>query len=251
MGGMIRALIVDDEPLAREGIRLYLAREGDVTVVGEAADGQRAAAMITSLKPDLVFLDVQMPTLDGFQVVDTVAATILPTIVFVTAYDQYAIKAFEVHAVDYLMKPFTAERFQACMRKARDEVSARGSHDSRRRLLELIADRAGPAVHLQRFVIKSGAGYRLVPAAEVASFEAQGNYVRLTTGAGQHLLRITMAELERRLDPRRFARIHRSTMVNIDRIKEITPAWHGDFEVLLTDGQRLRLSRNFRERLLP
>jgi two-component system LytT family response regulator len=251
MGGVIRALVVDDEPLARDGVKLHLASEADVVVAGEAADGRKAAAMITSLKPELVFLDVQMPILDGFQVVEAVAATYLPTIVFVTAYDQYAIKAFEIHAIDYLLKPFTPERFAMAMLKAREEIAARGSHDSRRRLLQLIAERAGSAAHLQRFVIKSGEGYRLVPAADVASFEAQGNYVRLRTGSGQHLLRITMAELEKRLDPKRFARIHRSTMVNIDRIKEITPAWHGDFEVLLNDGQKLRLSRNFRDRLLP
>lgn len=251
MGRVIRALVVDDEPLAREGVKLHLGRETDVVIAGEAADGRRAASMIMSLKPDLVFLDVQMPILDGFQVVEAVAPAYLPTIVFVTAYDQYAIRAFEIHAIDYLLKPFTPERFRTAMNKAREEISARGSQDSRRRLLELIAERAGPAAHLQRFVIKSGEGYRLVPAVDVASFEAQGNYVRLRTGAGHHLLRITMAELEKRLDPKRFARIHRSTMVNIDRIKEITPAWHGDFEVLLTDGQKLRLSRNFRDRLLP
>ena len=251
MGGMIRAVVVDDEPLAREGLKLHLADHKDVSIVGEAGDGQRAVTMIAALRPDLVFLDVQMPTLDGFQVVEAVAAACLPTIVFVTAFDQYAIRAFEVHAIDYLLKPFTPDRFAAALSRARDEIAARGSHDSRRRLLQLIAERAGATTHLQRFVIKSGEGYRLVPAADVASFEAQGNYVRLTTRKGHHLLRITMAELEKRLDPRRFARIHRSTMVNIDRIKEITPAWHGDFEVLLTDGQRLRLSRNFRERLLP
>jgi two-component system LytT family response regulator len=220
-------------------------------IAGEAADGRRAAAMITSLRPDLVFLDVQMPILDGFQVVEEVASTYLPSIVFVTAYDQYAIKAFEVHAIYYLLKPFMPERFAMAMKRAREEISARGSHDSRRRLLEMIAERAGSTPHLQRFVIKSGEGYRLVPAADVASFEAQGNYVRLRTPGGDHLMRITMAELEKRLDPKRFARIHRSTMVNIDRIKEITPAWHGDFEVLLNDGQKLRLSRNFRDRLLP
>jgi two-component system LytT family response regulator len=251
MGGMIRALIVDDEPLAREGLKLHLAKDKEVTIVGEAGEGRRAVTMIASLKPDLVFLDVQMPGLDGFQVVEAIAPMHLPAIVFATAYDQYAIKAFEVHAIDYLLKPFSAERFAAALRKAKEDISARGSQDSRRRLLELIADRAGAAAHLQRFVIKSGEGYRFVPAADVASFEAQGNYVRLKTGNGHHLLRITMAELEKRLDPKRFARIHRSTMVNIDRIKEITPAWHGDFEVLLTDGQRLRLSRNFRDRLLP
>ena len=251
MGGMIRALIVDDEPLAREGLKLHLAKDKEVTVVGEAGEGRRAVTMIASLKPNLVFLDVQMPGLDGFQVVAAIDPAHLPTVIFATAYDQYAIKAFEVHAIDYLLKPFSAERFAAALCKAKEDISARGSQDSRRRLLELIADRAGAAAHLHRFVIKSGEGYRFVPAADVASFEAQGNYVRLKTGNGQHLLRITMAELEKRLDPRRFARIHRSTMVNIDRIKEITPAWHGDFEVLLTDGQRLRLSRNFRDRLLP
>jgi two-component system LytT family response regulator len=251
MGGMIRAVVVDDEPLARDGVKLHLSKEPDVVVAGEAADGRRAVSLITATKPDLVFLDVQMPTLDGFQVVEALTSTYLPTIVFVTAYDQYAMKAFDVHALDYLLKPFTVDRFQAAMRKAREEIAARGSHDSRRRLLELIAERAGEQAHLRRFVIRSGEGYRLVPAAEVASFEAQGNYVRLTTGNGHHLLRITMAELEKRLDPRQFARIHRSTMVNIERIKEITPAWHGDFEVLLHDGQRLRLSRNFRDRLLP
>jgi two-component system LytT family response regulator len=213
---MIRVLIVDDEPLAREGVRLHLAREAGVVIAGEAPDGRRAVAMINSMKPDLVLLDVQMPLLDGFEVVESVAATYLPT-----------------------------------MRKAREEIAARGTLDSRQRLLQLIADRAGPSAHLQRFVIRSGEGYELVPAADVVSFEAQGNYVRLRTEGGQHLLRITMVELEKRLDPQRFARIHRSTMVSIDRIKEITPAWHGDFEVLLADGQRLRLSRNFRERLLP
>ncbi|HJR58186.1 MAG TPA: LytTR family transcriptional regulator DNA-binding domain-containing protein [Vicinamibacterales bacterium] len=251
MGGMIRAVIADDEPLAREGLRLHLAKEGDVVLAGEAADGRRAVALLASVKPDLLFLDVQMPLLDGFGVVEAIAPECLPTVVFVTAYDRYAMKAFEVHALDYLLKPFTADRFQAAMRKAREDIAARGAHDSRRRLLELIAERAGAAAHLQRFVVRSGEGYRLVPAGEVASFEAQGNYVRLRTGTGHHLLRITMAELEKRLDPKRFARIHRSTMVNIDRIKEITPAWHGDFEVLLQDGQRLRLSRHFRERLLP
>ena len=251
MGGLIRAVVVDDEPLAREGLKLHLAHHPDVEIVGEAADGRRAVAVVTSRKPDLLFLDVQMPLLDGFEVVDALTAAHMPVVVFVTAFDRYAMKAFEVHAIDYLLKPFTVDRFQTAMARARDEIDAVGSSDSRRRLLELIADRAGEAAHLQRFVIKCGEGYRLVPAAEVTSFEAQGNYVRLTTGSGHHLLRITMAELEKRLDPRRFARIHRSTMVNIDRIKEITPAWHGDFEVLLYDGQRLRLSRNFRGRLLP
>lgn len=251
MGGLIRAVVVDDEPLAREGLKLHLGHHRDVEVVGEAADGRHAVNVVTSLKPDLLFLDVQMPLLDGFDVVDALAAGPMPVVVFVTAFDRYAMKAFEVHAIDYLLKPFTAERFEAAMARARDEIEAVGSSDARKRLLELIAERAGEAAHLQRFVIKSGEGYRLVPAGEVASFEAQGNYVRLTTGSGHHLLRITMAELEKRLDPKRFARIHRSTMVNIDRIKEITPAWHGDFEVLLHDGQRLRLSRNFRDRLLP
>jgi two-component system, LytTR family, response regulator len=248
---MIRTLIVDDEPLARDGVRLLLQEDPGVEVVGEAADGRRAAAMIKDQRPDLVFLDVQMPVMDGFAALDAVAADWLPVVVFATAYDKYAIKAFEVHAIDYLLKPFTRERFRHALDRAREQLAARGSHESRRRLLELLAERIDAEGQTRRFVVKAGDGYRLVKASDITSVQAQGNYVKLTTASGSHMMRMTMADVEKRLDPKVFARIHRSTVVNIDCIRQITPAWRGDFEVLLADGQKLRMSRHFRDRLLP
>ena len=252
MDRMIRAVIADDEPLAREGIRLHLRAHADITVVGEAGDGHEAAVMIHELRPDLLFLDVQMPALDGFGVLDTMAGQYLPSaVIFVTAYDQYAMRAFDVHALDYLLKPFSSERFAAALGRAREEIASKGAHDMRRRLLELIAERGLGSPYVSRFVVREGERYLLVRTADVHAFEANGNYVRLRTDAGNYMVRMTMAELEKKLDPGRFVRIHRSTVVNVDRIKEITPAWHGDFDVHLADGARLRLSRNFRERLLP
>jgi two-component system LytT family response regulator len=250
MDRAIRALIVDDEPLAREGIRLHLSRHRDIEIVGEAGDGDEAVALIDDLKPDLLFLDVQMPALDGFAVLESIANSHLPVVVFVTAYDQYALRAFDTHAFDYLLKPFPAARFDEALGRARGEIASRGSDATRRRLLELLAARAVEN-YVTRFVVRHGERYLLVKADDVHSFEASGNYIRLRTDRGSYMVRMTMGELEKKLDPSRFARIHRSTVVNIERIKDITPAWHGDFEVQLADGHRLRLSRNFRERLLP
>lgn len=252
MERVIRTMIADDEPLAREGIALHLRRHADIAIVGEAGDGQEAAVMIQELRPDLLFLDVQMPALDGFDVLDAMAGQYLPSaVIFVTAYDQYAMRAFDVHALDYLLKPFSPERFASALARAREEIASRGAHDTRRRLLELVAERAVASPYLSRLVVREGERYLLVRTADVHAFEANGNYIRLRTDAGNYMVRMTMGELEKKLDPSRFARIHRSTVVNIDRIKEITPAWHGDFDVHLADGARLRLSRNFRERLLP
>jgi two-component system LytT family response regulator len=251
MDGAIRALIVDDEPLARDGIRLHLARHPDVVVVGEAGDGDEAISRIEELKPDLVFLDVQLPALDGFAVLEVIAESHLPVVVFVTAYDRYALRAFDMHAFDYLLKPFPAARFDEALRRARDEIASRGTQAARRRLLELVAARAVDTPYLRRFVVRHGERYLLIRVDDVHSFEACGNYIRLRTDRGSFMVRMTMGDLEKKLDPARFARIHRSTVVNIERIKDITPAWHGDFEVQLSDGHRVRLSRNFRERLLP
>lgn len=244
-------MIADDEPLAREGIRLHLARQPGIAVVAEAGDGQEAASLVADLRPDLLFLDVQMPALDGFEVLEAIADIHLPAVVLVTAYDQYALRAFDVHALDYLLKPFSAARFDDALARARSEIAARGSHATRRRLLDLLAARGLEGTYQTRFVVRRGERFIVVRAADVHAFEASGNYIRLRTAAGNHMIRMTMAELEKKLDPSRFARIHRSTVVNVERIKEITAAWHGDFEVHLADGQRLRLSRNFRERLLP
>jgi two-component system LytT family response regulator len=251
MDSVIRTIIADDEPLAREGIRLHLARQTGLDIIAEAGDGQEAAGLVTELRPDLLFLDVQMPALGGFEVLEAIAGIHLPVVILVTAYDQYALRAFDVHALDYLLKPFTAARFDEALQRARDEIASRGAHATRRRLLDLLAARGLESSYLTRFVVRHGERFVLVRVADVDAFEANGNYIRLRTASGNHMIRMTMADLEKKLDPASFARIHRSTMVNIDRIREITPAWHGDFEVHLADGQRLRLSRNFRERLLP
>jgi two-component system LytT family response regulator len=252
MDRVIRALIADDEPLAREGIRLHLARHPDIEAVAEAGDGRDAAGLVGELRPDLLFLDVQMPVLDGFEVLEAIAGVHLPpAVILVTAYDQYALRAFDVHALDYLLKPFAADRFDEALALAREEIASLGAHAMRRRLLELLAERGIESEFVTRFVVRHGERFVLVRAADVDAFEANGNYVKLRTSTGNYMMRMTMAELESKLNPSRFARIHRSTLVNIDRIREITPAWHGDFEVHLADGQRLRLSRNFRERLLP
>jgi two-component system LytT family response regulator len=249
MDRVIRVLIADDEPLAREGIRLHLAPQRHIEICGEAADGLQAVEMIPRLRPDLVFLDVQMPGRDGFGVLDAIADVHLPAIIFVTAFDRYAIKAFEVHAIDYLLKPFTPERFVAALRRAEDDISARGAQEARTRLLQLLAARNAESRYQTRFMVRDGERYLFVRTGDVQAFEANGNYIRLRTPTGSYMVRMTMAELEKKLDPARFARIHRSAVVNIDRIDKITPAWHGDFEVRLADGQQLRLSRNFRERL--
>jgi two-component system LytT family response regulator len=251
MDDAVRALIADDEPLAREGVRLHLARHPDVVIAGEACDGDEAVSLIEELKPDLVFLDVQMPALDGFAVLEAIADTCLPVVVFVTAYDRYALRAFDMHAFDYLLKPFPPTRFDEALRRAREEIASRGSHAARRRLLEMLAQRARETPYVTRFVVRQGERWLLIRAGDVHSFEANGNYIRLRTLSGSFMVRMTMAELEKKLDPARFVRIHRSTVVNIEHVKDITPAWHGDFDVQLDDGRRVRLSRNFRERLLP
>jgi two-component system LytT family response regulator len=245
----IRTLIVDDEPLARQRVRALLEGEPDVEVVGECGDGRRAAAAIAELKPDLVFLDVQMPHLDGFGVLDAVRADHLPAVVFVTAYDRYALRAFEVHALDYLLKPFDRERFHKALGRARAQLRREPGADVSRRLLALLEDVQGARKGLERLVIKSGGRVCFVRTDEIDWVEAAGNYLRLHVGGEVHLLRETMNRLEARLDPARFLRIHRSTMVNIERIQELQPTFHGEHVVLLRDGTELTLSRGYRDRL--
>ena len=280
MSRVIRTVLVDDEPLAREGLRVRLGREEDIDIVGEAEDGQSAVDTIVSLRPDLVFLDVQIPGFDGFDVVSRIASTHLPTIVFVTAYDRYALRAFEVHALDYLLKPIAHRRFQEALRRARHELDRRqrdaytkeegdGGRDDEtliavadrlRRLLDereaasgapaaLPAATEGPR-YAVRFTVRDGERYVLVRVADVDWAEASANYVRLHVGPRTFQMRTTMSDLERQLDPVQFARIHRSAIVNLDRVREIRPEWHGEYEVALTTGATLRLSRGYRDRLL-
>jgi two-component system, LytTR family, response regulator len=228
---MIRTVIVDDEPLARQGIRLRLEKQKDIEIAGEAADGPAAVQLIREAKPDLLFLDVQMPGMSGFDVLAEIADVHVPVVVFVTAHDQYAIRAFEINAVDYLLKPFTQERFDEALSRARRELVS--------------------SEPLSRLVVKTRDVYVILRAEEIDWLQAAANYVEVHARGKAFLIRSTISNLEEQLDPRSFARIHRSAIVNIDRVAEIRSDAHGDYEVTLTSGQVLRMTRNYSGRLLP
>jgi two-component system, LytTR family, response regulator len=245
----IRALIVDDEPLARQRLRRLLQDEPDVEIVGEAGDGGDAVATIRALKPDLVFLDVHMPVLDGFGVLEAIGVEAMPAVIFVTAYDRYALRAFEYHALDYLLKPFDRERFRKALERARAHLGRSPSRDEAQQLLGAVEEFRSEGKILERLVIKSAGRVFFLRVEEIDWIEAAGNYVRLHVGKETHLLRDTMSSLETRLDPRKFLRIHRSTMVNIERIQELQPLFHGDYVVILRDGTQLNMSRGYRQRL--
>lgn len=248
---ILRTLLVDDEPLAREGMRNSLAALAGFELVGEARDGPEAVESILSLRPDLLLLDVQMPGFDGFEVVARIRDQHLPGIIFVSAYDRYALRAFEVHAVDYLLKPYTDERFAESLTRARRHLEQPDS-DQASRLLALIAALV-PSVgvsYVDRFTVREHHGWRLVRVDEVQWFESAGNYVEIHTATGMHLLRMTMSELERTLDPRRFARIHRTSMVQVDHVSEIRPGEGEGYIVVLHSGKELPMSRRFRDPLL-
>jgi two-component system LytT family response regulator len=245
----VRALIVDDEPLARERLRMLLASEDWLQVIDQCSDGISAVAAIQKLRPDLVFLDVQMPGATGFEVIEAIGADKMPFVVFVTAYDKYAIKAFDVHAVDYLLKPFDRDRFTQALARARQQLEQRSSGDLERRLLELVQDLKPVQQKLERFVIKSGGRVFFVRAEEIDWIEAAGNYVKLHVGPDAHLFRETMNALEARLNADTFYRVHRSHIVNIERVRELQPWFNGEYVVFLKDGTRLTLSRGYREKL--
>jgi two-component system LytT family response regulator len=247
----IRALIADDEPLARERVRTLLGSEPDVEVVGEAKDGLETVDAIMATTPDLVFLDVQMPKLDGFEVIDTVGPERMPSVVFVTAFDQHALRAFEVQALDYLLKPFDQERFQSALKRIRRQMDSQETGDLGRRLLALVKDLKSDQrpSRSDRLVVKSGGRLFFLRADEIDWVEAAGNYVRLHVGADGHLLRETMTSIESRLNPDMFFRIHRSHIVNIERIKELQPWFNGEYVVILRSGTRLTLSRGYRDKL--
>jgi len=250
MNGLIRTLVVDDEPLARERLRSLLAGEPDVQVVGECGDGCQAVRAIEELRPDLVFLDVEVPNLDGFHILESVGGDRVPAVVFVTAYDQYALRAFDVRAVDYVLKPFGRERLQRALERARAQIARTRSSDLSAQLAALFEGmRLGKASFLKRLVIKENGRLFFLGTADIDWVEASGNYVRLHVGADAHLLRETMNALESRLDPEQFLRIHRSTIVNIERIKELQPWFHGDYHVVLRDGRQLTMSAGYREKL--
>ena len=245
----IRTLIVDDEPLGRERIRTLLGDDADIEVVGECSNGRQAVAAIERTLPDLVYLDVQMPEMDGFAVLNAIASERMPAIIFVTAYDRYAVRAFEVHALDYLQKSFDRERFQAALRRAKEEI--RRSRDGlwNERLTGLLEDLQVRQKRLTRLVIRSAGRIFFLRVEEIDWLEAADNYVHIHMGRESHLVRETLQSLEDRLDPSRFLRIHRSTLVNVDRIQELQPLFHGDYVVKLLDGTELSLSRSYREKL--
>jgi two-component system LytT family response regulator len=240
---------VDDEPIARERILALLQQENDVEVIGQCADGVQAVSAIQQQSPDLVFLDVQMPGCDGFGVIQNIGADRMPTVVFVTAYDEYALRAFEVHALDYLLKPFGKDRFQETLKHARESLERRRAGDLGRRLLALVHDLKPEQQRLDRLVVKSGGRVFFLRTDEIDWIEAAGNYVRLHLGEESHLFRETMNGMESRLDGRRFVRIHRSRIVNTERIKELQPWFNGEYVVILRNGTRLTLSRGYREKL--
>ena len=257
----IRALIVDDEPLARSGIRLLLRRHTDVEVVGECGNGYEAVESIQELRPDLVFLDVQMPGLDGFGVVEALGPAAMPAIIFVTAYDQYALRAFRVHAVDYLLKPVEKKSFEEALARARTRLGGSVGEVVRSQLAELMdayRKSRGDEVHLaspqgrylQRLQVKENGRVLFLKMETIDWFEAADNYVEVHAGSRKYLVRGTMNELEQRLDPQMFARIHRRTIVNLERVKHVAPFFKGDYMVTLADGRELKLSRGYRDRIL-
>lgn len=246
----IRTLIVDDEPLARAMLRSFLADDAGIEVIGECGDGYTAIEMIESAAPDLVFLDIQMPDLDGFGVLRALAPAAIPNIAFVTAYDQFALQAFDVHAIDYLLKPFDRERFQRTLERAKQQISLQKRKDVNEELLRMLNEQSARSQPLKRILVKSGDKSFFVRPEEISWIEAQGNYVALHVGAQSFLLRQTVNTLEKQLDPARFQRIERSTIVNLDAIREMHPAGRGEYEIVLKEGVTLKLSHTYRESFL-
>src|SRR5215218_4033576 len=259
--GPITVLVADDEPLARRRLLRLLRAEPGIEVVAECKGGRSAVEQILARAPDLVFLDIQMPDLDGFGVIAEVGAERMPAVVFVTAYDQYALRAFDVHAFDYLLKPFEGERFHAALARVRAFLSAsrRQGYPGEDQLRRLLAEVLGRETEtttktaspfFERVAVKSDGGTRILQIADVDWFETDGNYVRVHVGKNTYLIRSTANRLQEELDPARFARIHRRFLVNVDRVVGLEPWFGGDAVVLLRDGTKLRLSRNFREEFL-
>lgn len=242
-------LIVDDEPLARAGLRQLCSEDPDVSNLQEARNGREAVDSIRAARPDLVLLDVQMPEMDGFSVVRELGADGMPAVVFVTAHDQYAIQAFEVNAIDYILKPVTEDRFRKALERAKERFKARPADEAGRQILSLLETIATPRRYLKRLAVRTAGKTVFVDVQDVDWMEAAENYVQLHTGRTGHLLHVAMNTLEKSLDPDVFLRIHRSLIVNIKRIKELQPALHGEYVVTLENGVRLQSGRMYNEKL--
>jgi two-component system LytT family response regulator len=249
----LRTLLVDDEPAARRGLRLLLEGDREVEIIAEAGTGAEAVELMRRERPDLVFLDVQMPGGDGFEALGRIPPAERPVVVFVTAYDEHALRAFEVHAIDYLLKPCDDARFAAALARAKAEFRRRETDGINARLgqlLELLRPGSGAAAPAgERILVRSSGEILFLKPEEIDWIEAEGDYMKFHVAGRSHLMRETMARLEARLDPARFVRIHRSTIVNIDRVRKLSPSFAGEYAVILHDGTKLRLSRGYQERI--
>ncbi len=241
----MRVVIIDDELPARKKIRAFLQDEPSIEIVGEASDGLEAVNIVEQLKPELIFLDIQMPHLTGFEVLQQLDSEIMPKVIFTTAYDQYALKAFEVHAIDYLLKPFDQERFQDALKHAFQQ----SANKIPSQLSNLISTLNKQRNYLQRILLKTSGKIIILKIDDINWIEAEEKYVQLHTSKEKYLYRETMNALEQELDPQKFVRIHRSYIVQLDFIKELTPWSHGDYLVILKDGTELNMGRNYRERI--
>ncbi|MGB9181405.1 MAG: response regulator [Pyrinomonadaceae bacterium] len=251
----IRVLVVDDEPIARRGLRLYLRDEPDVEIIGECANGRAAVAAIRERQPDLIFLDVQMPLMDGFGVVEEVGAERSPVIVFVTAYDEHALRAFEAGALDYLLKPFHQDRLKKTLARVRGYINHPNRDEYTHQLIALLQDLKSRELskdqpkRLERVAIKESGRLFFLSVDEIDWVESEGNYVRLHTGRATHLLRETMDGMEARLSGNNFVRLRRSTLANATHIKELQPLFNSEYRIILRDGTRLTSSRRYRKNL--
>lgn len=245
----IRTLIVDDEPLARTRVMHFLAEEPEIEIVGECADGIEAIQSIESLRPELVFLDVQMPEMDGFEVLQAIQGEQLPAVMFATAFDEFALRAFNANAVDYLLKPFNQARFHAALERARARIGRGEQDELARQMRSLLETHRAERQYPERIVVRIGSKIVFVRVADVDWIDTDGNYVRLHVGKQSYLLRETLSRMAERLPPERFLRIHRSTIVNVDRIREIHPMFKGTYLLRLHDGAELNSTATYRDRL--
>ncbi|WP_237059346.1 LytR/AlgR family response regulator transcription factor [Microbulbifer sediminum] len=265
----LRAIVIDDEPLARKGLRLRLEALGDVEVIAECSNGREALEQVPAHRPDVLFVDIQMPGIDGLHMVQQLPREEIPQVVFVTAYDQYAVEAFEVNAVDYVLKPIEEERLRIAMERVREKIASADIASQREQLLEAVADltRESPDVLEQKLAagafqgelggsrfpekiaIKDAGRITLVPAADIDWIDAAGDYMCVHASGETHVMRITMKELEQQLDPAKFQRIHRSTIVNLGRVREICAHINGEYHLVLNNGERLKMSRSYKSKV--
>lgn len=246
----IRVLIVDDEPLVRSGLRTLIEQDQSLVIVGEGKDGNEAVELIEQLKPDVLLLDVQMPERDGFAVLEEVKArsgSVPPVVVFVTAFDAYAIKAFDVHAVDYLLKPFDDERFSVAMQRARQRLAERTPTEAAEAIRAVLSAVRERQRYWDRITVKHNGRIAVVPVQEIDWFEAADNYVRIHARSARHRIRESMKSLEEHLDPALFVRVHRSAIVNLTQVRELQPMFGGEYVILLTSGVKVTLSRGYRD----